>query len=121
MNEFIDNFKDIVTNKYAQFTGRADRKEFWYFVAVMVAINIVFSILASIVGGVSFLRWTFLILQGLVSLALLVPSIAVGVRRLHDIGKGGEWILINLVPIIGSLWFLILTIKESEPKPNKFG
>lgn len=120
MNEFIDNFKNILTNKYAEFKGRANRKEFWYFVAVMLAINIVFSILTKLFGGVAFLRWTILIIQGLVSLALLVPSIAVGVRRMHDIGKGGGWVFINMVPIIGSLWFLILSIKESEPGTNRF-
>ncbi len=63
----------------------------------------------------------FMILAGIVSLALLLPSLAVAVRRLHDVGKGGGWIFINPVPIIGSLWFLILLIKEDEPQANRFG
>lgn len=121
MNEFIENFKNILTNKYAEFKGRANRKEFWYFMAIMIAINIAFSILTSALGGVAFLKWTILVIQALITLALLVPSIAVGVRRMHDIGKGGGWVLINMVPIIGSIWFLILTIKESEPGTNRFG
>ncbi len=120
MNEFIENFKNILTNKYAEFKGRANRKEFWYFMAIMIAINIAFSILTSALGGVAFLKWTILVIQALITLALLVPSIAVGVRRMHDIGKGGGWVLINMVPIIGSIWFLILTIKESEPGTNRF-
>ncbi len=115
MNEFIENFKNIVTNKYADFYGKADRKEFWYFVAVMFAINIVFALLSKLVGGVSFLYWTVMIIQGLVSLTLLVPAIAVGVRRMHDIGRSGAWVLINFVPFIGTIWFIILAIKESQP------
>ena len=53
MNEFIENFKNILTNKYAEFKGRANRKEFWYFMAIMIAINIAFSILTSALGGVA--------------------------------------------------------------------
>ncbi len=121
MNEFIENFKNVLTNKYAEFKGRADRKEFWYFAAALIAINVIFSILISVLGGITFLKWTILIIQALISLALLVPSLAVSVRRMHDIGKGGGWIFINLVPFIGSIWYLILCIKESEPAPNRFG
>ncbi len=121
MNEIIENFKDILTNKYAEFKGRADRKEFWYYVLVLIVINVAFSILTNILGGVAFLRWVILVIQALVSLALIVPGLAIGVRRMHDIGKGGGWIFINLVPIIGTLWFLFLTIKEGEKGENRFG
>lgn len=121
MNELIENFKSIIINKYALFKGRADRKEFWLFMAVVFAINIAFSILISLVGGVSILRWTILIIQALVVIALFIPSIGVGVRRMHDIGKGGGWLLVNLIPIIGSIWFLILAIKEGEIRSNRFG
>lgn len=120
MNEFIENFKNIVIGKYADFKGRANRKEFWYYVLVMVVIYIAFAILTGIFGRVAFLRWTILVIQALISLALLVPSLALSVRRMHDIGKGGGWIFINLIPIIGSIWFLILTIKDSEPGENRF-
>lgn len=57
----------------------------------------------------------------LVILGLLVPTLAVSVRRLHDIGKGGGWIFINLIPVIGSIWFLILMIKKGESITNRFG
>ena len=61
-----------------------------------------------------------MIIQGLFALALLIPSIAVGVRRMHDIGKGGGWILVNMIPLIGSIWFILLAIKDSEQGPNRF-
>ena len=114
MNAIIENFKDIVTNKYAQFSGRANKAEFWQFVLVFVVISVAFSLLMSIFGGVNILRMIFMILNVIVSLALLVPSIAVSIRRMHDIGKSGVWVLINLLPIIGSIWFIVLAVKESE-------
>ncbi|MGB4654674.1 MAG: DUF805 domain-containing protein [Bacteroidales bacterium] len=120
MKQIFEIFKNVVTKNYANFKGRADRREFWSFVLVMIIINVIFSILTNISGGVKALYWIFLILQIIVSLALLLPSLAVGVRRMHDIGKGGGWIFINLLPIIGSLWFLILTIKPSEEGENRF-
>lgn len=120
MNAIIENFKDIVTNKYAQFKGRANRAEFWQYVLVYFVISVAFSLLMSLFGGVNALRMIFMILYVIVMLALLVPSLAVSVRRMHDIGKSGGWVLINLIPFIGSIWFLILAIKESDPGTNPF-
>ena len=120
MNEIIENFKDIITNKYAQFQGRANKTEFWQFILVYFVISIAFSLLINLFGGVNILRMIIMILYFIVMLALLVPSLAVGVRRMHDIGKGGGWIFINFLPIIGSIWFLLLAIKESEPGVNRF-
>jgi uncharacterized membrane protein YhaH (DUF805 family) len=120
MNTIIENFKDIITNKYAQFKGRANRAEFWQYVLVYFVISVAFSLLMSLFSGVNALRMIFMILYVIAMLALLVPSLAVSVRRMHDIGKGGGWIFINLIPFIGSIWFLILAIKESEPGANLF-
>ncbi|MDD3738668.1 MAG: DUF805 domain-containing protein [Lentimicrobiaceae bacterium] len=120
MKQIIETFKNVVTKNYANFKGRANTREFWSFVLVMIIINIIFSILTNISGGAKALYWIFLILQIIVQLALLVPSLAVGVRRMHDIGKGGGWIFINLIPIIGSIWFIILAIKPSEEGENRF-
>lgn len=119
MNEFINNFKNIVTNKYAQFSGRATKAEFWQYILIFILINVAFSILSSIFSGVSFLRMLFMIISAIVSLGLLIPSIAVGIRRMHDIGKGGGWILVNLIPFIGTIWFIILAIKDSDG-PNQY-
>lgn len=120
MNAIIENFKNIITNKYAQFTGRANKAEFWQYVLVFIVISASFSVLMSLFGGVKILRMIVMLLNVIVSLALLVPSIAVSVRRMHDIGKSGKWVLINLIPIIGSIWFLVLAIKESESGTNQF-
>ena len=120
MNAIIENFKDIITNKYAQFKGRANRAEFWQYVLVYFVIAVAFIVLMNLFAGVKVLRMVFMILYDIVMLVLLVPSLAVSVRRMHDIGKAGGWIFINLVPIIGSIWYLILAIKESEPGTNRF-
>ncbi len=120
MNAIIENFKNIITNKYALFTGRANKSEFWQYVLVFIVISASFSVLMSLFGGVKILRMIFMLLNVIVSLALLVPSIAVSVRRMHDIGKSGKWVLINLIPILGSIWFIVLAIKESESGTNQF-
>ena len=119
MNEYIDNFKDIVTNKYAQFNGRAGKAEFWQYILVYILIAVAFSLLSNIFGGVKFLRMLFMVISYIVSLALLIPTIAVGVRRMHDIGKDGIWVLVNLIPLIGTIWFIILAIKDSDG-PNQY-
>lgn len=75
----------------------------------------------NLVASISFLYYIILVLQIIVILGLLVPTLAVSVRRLHDIGKGGGWIFINLIPLIGSIWFLVLLIKEGEKVANRFG
>jgi uncharacterized membrane protein YhaH (DUF805 family) len=121
MNEFIQNFKEVVTQKYATFTGRAGLKEYWYFFVVNFAVSILFYILmlifmksAMMVGLVGVLSWIW-------GLALLIPGLALTVRRLHDTGKGGGWIFIALVPIIGALYLLYLMIIKGEPTTNRFG
>lgn len=120
MKQIIETFKNVVTKNYANFKGRANTREFWSFVLVMIIINLIFSILTNIFSGVNVLKWIIIVLQIIVQLALLIPSLAVGVRRMHDIGKGGGWIFINLIPIIGSIWFIILAIKPSEEGENRF-
>ena len=119
--DIIGNYKNVLTNKYSDFKGRAGRSEYWLFVLVNVAISIVFQILLSVFGGNSVATLLVAIVFGVFGLAVLVPGLAISVRRMHDIGKGGEWIFINLVPFIGGLWFLVLCIKEGEPAANRFG
>lgn len=120
MNEMIENFKDIITNKYAQFNGRANKTEFWQYVLVYILISIALSLLVSIFARVGVLRMLFMIVNTVVMLALIIPSLAVSVRRMHDIGKGGEWVLINLIPIVGFIWFIVLAVQDSEPGVNRF-
>lgn len=121
MNAIIQNFKEIVTDKYAMFKGRAGKAEFWQYVLVYVIISLVFYLIVTAFGSVKVLSILFQILNAIVGLALLVPSLAVSVRRMHDIGKGGGWIFINLIPIIGFIWYIVLAVKDGEPEANRFG
>ena len=81
-----------VINRYAQFTGRASRSEYWYWVLFLVLASAAIGIASSVVSAVGYLSWLF-------NLATIVPSIAVAVRRLHDVGKSGWWLLASLVPV----------------------
>ena len=101
---FLDAVKRFYNN-YANFNGCATRAEYWYPVLYMC---IVYAILLCL-GKVG------MILYYIFALANIVPSIAVGIRRMHDIGKSGWWILINLVPLIGGIWFIVLAATPSKP------
>jgi uncharacterized membrane protein YhaH (DUF805 family) len=120
----IDNYKDVFFKKYAQFSGRARRREFWLFYLANILIEVVvlafFGIISLIAGSPA----PFIIgyvLVGLYGLALIIPGLAVTVRRLHDQGKGGGWIFISLVPIIGSIWLLVLLATAGNEGDNRFG
>ena len=121
INSTIANFKAVVTGKYVEFKGRASRSEYWLFVLAIIIINIAFSLLAAIFSSLKAISLIFGVLNMLVSLALLLPGLAVTVRRFHDIGKGGGWIFINLLPVIGQIWTIVLMAQESEPQTNRFG
>lgn len=99
--------------KYADFKGRARRKEYWMF----VLFNIIAAVVVAIVGALI----KFPVLAGIYSLAIIVPSIAVGVRRLHDIGKSGFWYFIAFVPVIGGIWMLVYMCMDSQPGENAYG
>lgn len=99
--------------KYAEFGGRAQRMEFWMFV--------LFNILISI--GLECVDWflTGGILSMLYGVAVLLPSIAVAIRRLHDTGRSGFWILMWFVPVIGWIVLLVFYCQDSTPGDNAFG
>ncbi|MBU5449863.1 DUF805 domain-containing protein [Acetivibrio sp. MSJd-27] len=101
--------------KYVDFNGRSRRKEYWMF----VLFNILASIVVSIVGSL-LLRKNGVILSGLYNLAVFLPSLAVLIRRLHDIGKKWYWIFISLIPLAGPIWMLVLLCTEGEGD-NEFG
>lgn len=121
MNHMIANFKSVVMDQYTQFRGRASRAVFWQYILVYAVISIAFSLLIDLLSDVRAVYYILVVLYCLIALALLAPTLAINVRRLHDIGKGGGWIFVNLIPIIGGLWYLILMIKEGEPQSNRFG
>ena len=109
-----------VLKKYAVFGGRSRRKEYWYFVLFTVLISIVLSIIDAVLGTPGAEGGAGL-LSGIYSLAVLIPSLAVSIRRLHDTGRSGWWILISLVPLIGTIVLLVFTVQDSQPGDNEYG
>jgi uncharacterized membrane protein YhaH (DUF805 family) len=102
-----------VLKKYADFSGRARRKEFWMFALINFIIAIVLSVVDSMIG--------MPVLGLIYSLGVLLPGLAVGARRLHDIGKSGWWLLIGLVPFIGIIVLIIFFVMDSNPGDNQYG
>lgn len=98
--------------KYADFSGRARRSEYWYFVLFNVLVSVVASILDAALGTDTGTGTG--VIAGLASLALLLPGLAVGVRRLHDISKSGWWILIGLIPVVGWIVLVIWFVQDSH-------
>lgn len=101
-------------SKYATFSGRARRSEYWWFYLAFMLCILAVLILAQVVGKMGF------VLVLAVDLALLLPALAVAVRRLHDTGRSGWWYLLSLIPF-GGLVLLVFTVQDSQPGPNQFG
>ncbi|MGX4690553.1 DUF805 domain-containing protein [Streptomyces sp. JNUCC 63] len=102
-----------VLKKYAVFSGRARRKEYWMFVLFNFIVSIVLLAIGKAIGVE--------VLSGLYSLAVLLPGLGVAVRRLHDTGRSGWWILIGLVPLVGFIVLLVFTVSDSQPGDNQYG
>ena len=85
---------------------------------MFVLFNVIFGIVASIIDGII---GTNGLIGGLYSLVVLVPALAVSVRRLHDVGKSGWWILISLIPVVGAIWLIVLLCLDSQPEANEWG
>ncbi len=109
-----------VIKQYADFSGRARRKEYWMF----VLFNMIFAIVAMILDnvlGIAIDGLGYGPLYGIYALAVIIPGLAVGVRRLHDVGKSGWMILVALIPLIGSIWLLVLFVTDGEQGENEYG
>lgn len=115
MNWYLEALK-----KYAVFSGRSRRKEYWYFVLFNLIIGFALGFVDGLAGwfdpeiGIG-------LLGGIYNLAILIPSIAVAVRRLHDIGKSGWWLLLIFIPVVGALVLIVFACFDSEPETNRFG
>lgn len=110
-----------VLKKYAVFSGRARRKEFWSFALTHFIFYMLLSGIDRLIGNALELETPMPILSSIYSLAVLIPSLAVSVRRLHDIGKSGWWLLLSLIPCLGSLILLIFFLQNSQPGTNEYG
>src|SRR5580692_4232396 len=113
------NWYLTVLKKYAVFDGRARRKEYWFFHMISTFIVIVFVAIAGANRSMTLNPGHVLVLLYL--LAVLVPSLAVTVRRLHDIGRSGTWIFISFVPFVGGIILLVFTLMDSQPNANQYG
>jgi len=113
-------FLVAVKQKYADFSGRARRREYWFFLLVYLLINIALLVVDNLLGwfdadsGVG-------VLSGIFTLALLIPSLSVAVRRLHDTDRSGWWLLIGLIPLIGGIVLLVFFVQDSQTGANRFG
>jgi uncharacterized membrane protein YhaH (DUF805 family) len=116
----MDWYLDILKNKYAMFGGRARRKEYWYFVLFNLLASIILGVVDGITGTYSEDAGLGL-LGGIYALAVFIPSIAVAMRRLHDTGRSGWWLLLALIPILGFLVLLVFMLLDSEPGDNQYG
>ena len=110
---FIDSVKETLTLRYAQFTGRARRSEYWYFVLA----NLVASFAANLLDRI----WGVPVIACILSLALLIPGLAVCVRRLHDLGKSGWWVLLAFIPLVGAIILIVWFCQDGDRQPNEYG
>ena len=108
-----------VLKKYAVFSGRARRKEYWMF----ALFNFIFAILALTLDGLASTSFSYIfgLFYLAYVLALLIPGLAVLVRRLHDTGRSGGWFFIAFIPLVGSIWLLVLMILEGDRGANVYG
>ena len=114
MNWFV-----TVLKRYGVLRGRAGRPEYWYFVLIYLLCLVGLLVLDTIVGTAS--ADGLGVFSGLFSLGVLVPSLAVGVRRLHDIDRTGWWLLMSLVPLIGGIVLLVFACQRGTQGPNRYG
>ncbi|MGR5503762.1 DUF805 domain-containing protein [Vibrio sp. DNB22_10_4] len=114
------NWYITAVKKYATFSGRSRRKEYWYFFLFNVLISFFLSFVDSLTG--SFDPATgYGLFSGIYALALFIPGIAVSVRRLHDTGRTGWWLFILLVPVIGVLAIIYFTASDGNSGTNQYG
>lgn len=111
------SFQEAISSglsRYFDFDTRSSRSEYWYWVLFVILLSIVAGVIDSIIFDAPILR-------SLVTLGLLIPGIAVSVRRLHDIGRSGWWYLIALIPLIGALVLIYWFVQPGTPGSNEYG
>ena len=113
LDYFNKYFLDYVKNQYTNFNGRVSRRQYWFFVLFYVVLSIPLIIVDALLG--------IRLLTMILALALVVPSIGIGVRRLHDLGKPGWWYFMALVPVLGAIALIVLFCLPGEAKDNQYG
>ena len=113
--DFVTAVKTCILQKYMDFNGRAIRSEYWWFALFYLVPNVICSVLDELVfGGLP-------VLQVILLISLLLPIISVTIRRLHDTDRSGWWLLLVLVPVIGTVVLLIFMCLRGTSGPNRFG
>jgi uncharacterized membrane protein YhaH (DUF805 family) len=107
------NYYTGVLKKYAVFSGRAGRREYWMFVLFNAIAYVILSIIDAVIHSP--------ILAAIYGLAVIIPSLAVAVRRLHDTGRSGWWLLIGLIPFVGAIILIVFYVLEGQPGDNEYG
>jgi uncharacterized membrane protein YhaH (DUF805 family) len=102
-----------VFNQYAGFSGRARRSEYWWFYLFTIIAYVVAAIVDAVIGVPA--------ASGILFLGLIIPTLAVSVRRLHDTGRSGFWLFIGLIPLVGAIILLVFTVQDSQPGTNEYG
>lgn len=120
-----------VLKQYVDFGGRARRKEYWMFTLFNAIVSIVLAVIDYILGTASFISsggpgevsasFNIGLLGGIYALAVLLPGLAVAIRRLHDTDRSGWWILIGLIPFVGGIVLLVFFVLEGTRSANRFG
>jgi len=106
-----------VLKKYADFSGRSRRREYWMFVLA----NLIVAAILGILSRIPILGLIFAIASGLYGLAVLIPGIAVSIRRLHDTDRSGFMLLLCLIPLVGAIIVLYFAIQEGTQGENQYG
>ena len=110
----------LALKRYADFSGRSTRPEYWYF----FLFNLIFAIAAMLLDSMLGLNFNYVpygYIYVLYGIAMLLPGLSAAVRRLHDIDKSGWWILISLIPFVGAIWLLVLLASTGTEGPNRYG
>ena len=113
----MDRVMRMLKTKYATFTGRARRKEYWYF----VLFSAIAGAIAAVIDGILFGNHESGPVQVVVTLGLLVPGLAVAFRRFHDIDRSAWWLLIGLIPFVGWIVVIYWAAQPGTKGPNRFG
>lgn len=114
MNYFVEGLK-----KYAVFEGRATRSEYWYFALFSIITSVILGIIVGMIFGTEGTMYS--VVTSLYALFLFLPSLGLAVRRLHDTDRSGWMVLLSLIPIIGTIWLLVLFVTRGTAGDNRFG
>jgi len=114
MDKMVNAYKNAVLENYANFSGRLSVPGYWWYFLANFLIVVILQILGAVSG-------IFVLLSFVYAIAVLVPGLAAGVRRLHDTGKSGLFLLLGLIPLVGFIILIVLLAGQGQPQVNEYG